>query len=244
MPKIIIANWKMKLSVEESLRLASKLNLGLAKSSRQVIICPDFVSLPLISASGLSNNFSLGAQDCSNKKNGALTGEVSPFNLKEVGATYVILGHSERRQVQGEDDRIINQKVLTALEAGLKIILCVGESAKERVAKKTKEVILKQLKGALKDSSLKKNSKGLEILIAYEPIWAIGSGEAMGAKEAATIAAYIIKEGKKLLSKEPRVLYGGSVDEKNATLFLKEKAIAGLLVGGLSLEAEKFLSIC
>ena len=241
MPKIIIANWKMKLSIEESLRLASKLNSGLTKSSKQVIVCPDFISLPLISASGFSDNFSLGAQDSSIKANGALTGEVSPATLKEVGATYVILGHSERRQIQKEDDVAINEKVLAALETGLKVTLCVGESAKERANKKTKEVILKQLKGALKNV---KGLKGAEILIAYEPIWAIGSGEAMEAKEAGVVAAYIIKEGEKLLGKKLKVLYGGSVDEKNAALFLKQKEITGLLVGGLSLEAEKFLSIC
>ena len=244
MPKIIIANWKMKLSVEESLRLASKLNVGLVKSHRQVIVCPDFVSLPLIAASGFSDNFSLGAQDCAIKNNGALTGEVSSSTLKEVGATYVILGHSERRQLQKEDDVTINEKVLAALEAGLKVILCVGESAKEKAAKETKKVILKQLKGALKNVSLKKSPKGAEVLIAYEPIWAIGSGEAMAAEGAAEIAAYIIKEGEKLLSKRPQVLYGGSVDVKNAALFLKQKSISGLLVGGLSLEAESFLSIC
>ncbi|MBN2854544.1 triose-phosphate isomerase [Patescibacteria group bacterium] len=241
MPKIIIANWKMKLSVEESLRLASKLNSGLIKSSKQVIVCPDFISLALISAAAFSDYFSLGAQDCAIKKNGALTGEVSPANLKEIGATYVILGHSERRQIQGEDDKIINEKVLAALEAGLKVMLCVGESAKERANKKTKEVILKQLKGALKNV---KALKGVEILIAYEPIWAIGSGEAMEAKEAGVVASYIIKEGEKLLGKKPKILYGGSVDEENASLFLKEREISGLLVGGLSLEAEKFLSIC
>lgn len=244
MPKIIIANWKMKLSVEESLRLASKLNSGLTKSRQKVIVCPDFISLPLITASGLTGNFNLGAQDCSIKASGALTGEVSPVNLKEVGATYVILGHSERRQIQGESDKVVNEKVLAALEAGLKVILCVGESAKEKASKKTKEVILKQLKESLKKVSLKKAAKGADVLIAYEPIWAIGSGEAMAAEEAATIAAYIIKEGKKLLSKQPQVLYGGSVDEKNAALFLKQKNISGLLVGGLSLEAESFLSIC
>lgn len=244
MSKIIIANWKMKLSVEESLRLASKLNSGLIKSNRQVIVCPDFVSLPLIAASGLADNFSLGAQDSSIKASGALTGEVSPMILKEVGATYVILGHSERRQIQKEDDKVINEKVLVALEAGLKVILCVGESAKEKAAKETKQVILKQLKGALKNVSLKKSPKGTDVLIAYEPIWAIGSGEAMADEAAAKIAAYIIKEGEKLLSKRPQVLYGGSVDEKNSALFLKQKNISGLLVGGLSLEAERFLNIC
>lgn len=244
MPKIIIANWKMKLSVEESLRLASKLNLGLTKRRQQVIVCPDFISLPLITASGLTSNFSFGAQDCSIKASGALTGEISPMNLKEVGASYVILGHSERRQVQGESNEIINKKVLAALEAGLKVILCVGESAKDKADKKTKQVILKQLKGSLKNISLKKATKGADILIAYEPIWAIGSGEAMTAEEAAMTVAYIIKEGKKLLSKQPQVLYGGSVNEKNAALFLKQRNISGLLVGGLSLEAESFLSIC
>ena len=244
MSKIIIANWKMKLSVEESLRLASKLNAGLTKSSKQIIVCPDFISLPLISASGFSDHFSLGAQDCSIKASGALTGEVSPLSLKEIGATYVILGHSERRQIQGENDQVINEKVLSALESGLKVIFCVGESAKERANKKTKEVILKQLKGALKNVSVKKSPKGAEVLIAYEPIWAIGSGEAMAAKEAGVVASYIIKEGEKLLGKKPKVLYGGSVDEENASLFLKEKEISGLLVGGLSLETERFLSIC
>ena len=240
MSKIIIANWKMKLSVKESLSLAEKFSLGL-NTKNQVVICPDFISLSLISFLKTKKTFFLGAQDSATLAKNSLTGEVSAFNLKELGVSYVILGHSERRLYQKEDDKMINEKIKVALEAGLKVVLCLGDNKQEYQAKKTKAVIKSQLSNALKGLKLKKDS---EIIIAYEPVWAIGSGMAMGAEEANEIAEFIKTNAKKFIEKPLKVLYGGSVDKNNAHLFLKQKNLQGLLVGGASLKAEEFLSIC
>ena len=240
MSKIIIANWKMKLSVEESLRLASQFNAASVNSQQKIIICPDFISLPLISASLVDKNLILGAQDSASTFFSALTGEVSPKNLKEIGVKYVILGHSERRSIQAESDKLINEKIKTALAAGLKIILCVGESKAERQAKKSKAVILKQLKNSLKGIKLKNCG---DIIIAYEPVWAIGSGKAMLAQEAVLMADMISRETKKITGKSPKVLYGGSVDADNAKDVLKHQEMAGLLVGGASLKLDSFISL-
>lgn len=243
MEKIIIANWKMKLSVEESLRLASEINLGLKKlkTKNKVIICPDYISLPLIMLSIDKHYFSLGAQNSATELKAAATGEVSASNLRDIGADYVILGHSERRLNNLESNKIINLKIKAALEAGLKIIFCLGEDLAQRQNSKARVFILKQLRESLKNLKLK---KGGEIIIAYEPVWAIGSGQAMTAMEADKLALIIKSEAKKILAKNVKVLYGGSVDQKNAQDFLQQKNISGLLVGGASLAANKFLAIC
>lgn len=230
----------MKLSVEESLRLSSQINSALVNSKQQIIICPDFISLPLISASLAEKNLILGAQDSASSAVAALTGEVSPKSLKEIGVKYVILGHSERRSIQQESDKLINEKIKTALASGLKVILCVGESKAERQAKKSKAIILGQLKNSLKGIKLKNCG---DIMIAYEPVWAIGSGQAMLAKDAAVVADMISREAKKISTKRPKVLYGGSVDADNAQDFLQHKEIAGLLVGGASLKFDSFMSL-
>lgn len=239
--KIIVANWKMKLSLEESLSLASKLDLGLEGAKNKVIVCPDFLSLPLIGVSLAVSNFHLGAQNSSSEEKAAATGEVSASNLRELGVDYVILGHSERRIKQFEDEKLLRAKIETALKAGLKVIFCVGENLSEREKGQEKKYIVKQLRDSLKSLSLKNNN---DLSIAYEPIWAIGSGKTIDALEADKMAAVISVETEKLLGRKIKVLYGGSVNSKNAPEFLKQKNIAGLLVGGASLKAEEFLSIC
>ena len=243
MNKIIIANWKMKLSVEESLRLASQINLGLKKmkDKNKVIICPDYISLPLIMFSLDKHYFSLGAQNCAYELKAAATGEVSASNLKEIGADYVILGHSERRLNQLESNETLNLKIKSALEAGLKIIFCLGENLEQRKSGKAKVFILKQLRESLKNIKLK---KGNEIIIAYEPIWAIGSGQAMTVDEVDKQASIIKLESSKVLGQNIKVLYGGSVDRENAQDILRQKNISGLLIGGASLKVEEFLAIC
>ncbi len=239
--KIIVANWKMKLSVEESLRLASLVDLGISNKKNEVIVCPDFLSLPLIGVSLGATNFSLGAQDSAVEEKAAATGEVSASNLKELGAEYVILGHSERRLRQCEDDNVLKLKIQTALKAGLKVIFCVGESLSEREAGRASSFIKKQLRNSLKSLALKKST---DIIIAYEPIWAIGSGKTIDPLEANKMAGIIEGEAEKILGKKIKVLYGGSVDVKNSSDFLKQKNISGLLVGGASLKAEEFIAIC
>lgn len=239
--KIIVANWKMKLSLEESLRLASEIDLGLVNGKNKVIICPDFLSLPLIGVSIGVSNFYLGAQNSSSEEKAAATGEVSAFNLKELGVDYVILGHSERRLKQHENEKILKLKIETSLRAGLKVIFCVGEKLSEREAGKEKKFIIKQLRDSLKSLVLKRNN---DLIIAYEPIWAIGSGKTIDSSEANKMSGIIKTEVEKILGKKVEVLYGGSVDSKNAPDFLNQKNISGLLVGGASLKAEEFLSIC
>lgn len=239
--KIIVANWKMKLSIEESLRLASVFDLGLAEKKNKVIVCPDFLSLPLIGVSLGASNFHLGAQDCSSEEKAAATGEVSAFNLKELGVEYVIIGHSERRLRQGEEGELLSLKIETALKAGLKVIFCVGEDLDLRESGKADSFIKKQLQTALKKISLK---SGSDLIIAYEPVWAIGSGRTIDPIEADKMMLLIKVETEKILGKSLKVLYGGSVNSKNSQDFLKQKNISGLLVGGASLQEEEFLSIC
>ncbi len=243
MAKTIIANWKMKLSVEESLVLASSINIGLEKikKNNKIVICPDYISLPLISLSLNNHQFFLGAQDSSTQIKAAATGEVSPANLKEVGANYIIIGHSERRVGQLEANTVLNLKIKTALEVGLGVVLCLGENLSQRNKGETKKVILKQLKESLRGVKI---GKGNELLIAYEPVWAIGSGQAMLAPEANKISGIIKTEAEKILKKKVKILYGGSVDLENAKEFLKQKNISGLLVGAASLKKDDFLAIC
>jgi len=239
MPKTIIANWKMRLSIGESLALAKKMEGRFLKTKNQIIICPDFLSLPLVSVALKNSPVFIGGQDCAEKSEGSMTGEVSPANLKEAGATYVILGHSERRSGQKEDGKIIASKIKAAISAGLKPVFCVGESAAQKKKGESLKVISNQLEASLKGLNIKNGG----LLVAYEPVWAIGAGKPMGAKEADETISKIASICVKILGKKVPVLYGGSVEAANAKDFLKKKNIAGLLVGGASLEAEEFSRI-
>jgi len=237
MAKTIIANWKMRLSVSESLALAKKLEIKLKDTKQKIILCPDFLSLPLVLVA-LKNSFiDLGAQDCATSLKASSTGEVSANNLKEVGASYVILGHSERREGQKESSKIINLKIKAALRADLKVVLCVGESALCRKKGETLKFISTQIKESLNGVTLQRKE---DLLIAYEPIWAIGADLPMSADEADKIAEKISKLATDILNKSVSVLYGGSVNSSNAKNYLKKKNLSGLLVGGASLEAEEF----
>lgn len=241
MSKTIIANWKMNLSLNKSLILLEKILPALENNKNKIVICPDFASLGLSAIAVSGSKLFIGAQDCADSLEGSFTGEVSARVLREIGASYVILGHSERRIFQLENDALINKKIKTALGAGLKVILCLGENIKEKKAKLTKKVLQVQLKNALKGVD-KKESRN--ILIAYEPVWAIGSGKALEAQEAGEIAEFLKSKSLDLIGRRLEILYGGSVSLNNASLFLKNKNISGLLLGGASLEAEKFISIC
>lgn len=237
MAKTIIANWKMRLSLSESLALAKKLELKLKSTKYNIVLCPDFVSLPLVAAVLKNSLINLGAQDNAIKLNAASTGEVSASNLKEIGTSYVILGHSERRKGQKENSKTVNLKIKAALSVGLKVILCIGESASCRKKGETWKFLSTQIKESLLDIVIKKKD---DLLIAYEPIWAIGAGLPMSPDEADLIADKISKLAFGILNKKIDVLYGGSVSGENAKSYLKKKNLAGLLVGGASLEAEKF----
>ena len=240
MKKIIIANWKMQLSLKESFSLAQKLAVKLKSVKNDIIIGPDYLSLASVAALIKKSQIVLGAQDCAIADFGAYTGEVSPTNLKNLGVKYIILGHSERREHLHENSAIINNKIKAALKNKLTPILCVGEKLIERENGQAKEVIVEQLRHALNKIVLKNNN----LIIAYEPIWAIGSGKAIVASQAAEIHQYIKAQAAKILKKPVAVIYGGSVDAKNINAFKAEKDIDGFLIGGASLKADKFIKIC
>lgn len=245
MKRIIVANLKMNPETGGEVgRLFSEIKKT-ARNLRGVetVFCPPFVYLSFLAAKAGLANLKLGAQDLfwnnSSVKKGAFTGEISPLMLKKLGVKYAIIGHSERREHLKETDEMINKKVKAALKAGLKTILCVGE--KEKREDVLPVIVKKELESALAGVS-KKIVKNL--IIAYEPIWAIGSGQADKPEDVFEITIYIRRIlfdifGQKLAHSTP-LLYGGSVNEKNAKDFLAIRNISGLLVGGASLDAKKF----
>ena len=229
--KLIVANWKMNpASAREAGRIAR------ASDARGVVVCPPF---PFLSAVGaLLRRASLGAQDAFWEPQGAFTGAVSALELKRLGVRYVIVGHSERRRVFGETDAIVAKKVAAVAHAGSIPILCVGETKQEHVAGKTKRVVQRQLRVGL--SLYHKPYTPNPIVIAYEPVWAIGTGVADKPAESARIAAFIRSQ---IRAPRVRVLYGGSVNAENVRAFLECSEIGGALVGGASLKVEEFKAI-
>lgn len=239
MSKTIIANWKMNLSVKESILLGAK--VAKIKTENDIIICPDFLSLSEIKSKIKENNIYLGAQNCAAYSPGSYTGEVLAKSISEIGASYVIIGHSERRKFQKESNTLINNKIKQALQAGLKVILCIGENNIEKKNDKTNFVLNVQLKEALKD--LEKTDLA-RISIAYEPVWAIGSGRTPKIEELNTISTFIKSFIYSSYQKRVKVFYGGSVNANNAGDFLETKTINGLLIGGASLNYPEFSKIC
>jgi len=244
--KIIIANWKMQLDVDSSVKLAKKIKSLLRlmrKKDRQVVICPGFLSIAGVAKVLKNSRLGLGAQDGFYEESGAFTGSVSMKNMKKIGVKYVILGHSERRAL-GETDANVNKKVLTALELGLTPIICVGETFEERKEGNRDLVLIHQVYEALRNVKLK---KGQLIIFAYEPVWVIGSGQAIDGKEAER-AGQVIRQsfidslGSASL-KQLKVIYGGSVSPENIGEFTGLEDISGALVGGASLDAKTFVSI-
>ena len=233
MKPLIVANWKCNpTSKKEADDLFNSIDRG-ANKDAEVVICPPFVFL------GDLSNCKLGAQNCYFEEKGAFTGEVSVLMLKDLGVEYVIVGHSERRKYFNETDELVNKKIKAVLDAGLNPILCIGETQEQRDRRETEEVLRKQLELGLKDLDIK------TLNIAYEPIWAIGTGNACEAKEAQRVSSFILKTVSEIFSedKEVRVLYGGSVKKDNAKSYMEEESINGLLVGGASLNAEEFIEI-
>ncbi len=237
MHKLIIANWKLNPTAEsEAVRLARQIDF------KNVVIAPPFPFIKSVSA--VVKKAKIAAQDVFWKEFGAYTGEVSASQLKSLGVNYVIVGHSERRSL-GETDETINKKIKAAFQAGLKVILCVGESwlVRKRGITAAKNLVKKQFQGDLKfPKSYKLQAKSL--IIAYEPVWAIGTGKNDSPRNAVEMAKFI----KQILNSyflihNPSVLYGGSVNPKNAKSFLAQKEIDGALVGGASLSGEKFRRI-
>jgi triosephosphate isomerase len=244
MKPLIIANWKMNpVSLEEAKEIFSVLGgpaSGWDKSSVEVVICPPFAWLAEGHQQATEGGFTLGAQNVFYEEKGAFTGEVSGEMLKNLGIEYVIIGHSERRKNFGETDEIVNKKIKKALEAGLKIIFCIGETEEERKAGKKNEVLQRQIQEGLKDVIDIK-----DVNVAYEPVWAISNGDPYKTKELPTteevkeMSDYI----RKFVKPDTRIIYGGSVNSENAIGYLKDAGMQGLLVGGASLDAEEFVKI-
>lgn len=241
----VAGNWKMNKSVQESLSLVKELIPGLDSIENvDSIICPPYIALAKASDLVKNSKIELGAQNLYWEEKGAYTGEISPGMVAEI-AEHVILGHSERRAYFQDTDEAVNKKILAAIDAGLKPILCVGETLDENENGKTGDVVKRQLTGALIGVSIEDFGK---IMIAYEPVWAIGTGKAATAEGAnQVIKKYIRDELSSLYSREAadkvRILYGGSVKPENAREYFQQLDIDGALVGGASLKAEAFIQI-
>ncbi|MFH2068307.1 MAG: triose-phosphate isomerase [Candidatus Omnitrophota bacterium] len=245
--QVIAGNWKMYKTPAQARALAQDIRAGLDQtvlSEREVVLCPPFVGLASVEEVIRGSGIGLGAQNFYPKEEGAFTGEVSAPMLKEIGVTYVVIGHSERRQYFKEDDAFVNQKILFALKNGLRPILCIGEKLDEREANLTEKRIETQLAGGLKDVSPEGFSS---LVVAYEPVWAIGTGKTATPQQAQDVHRFIREwvtaEFGKELAENLRIQYGGSVKAENAASLLTQPDIDGALVGGASLSAGSFLSI-
>jgi triosephosphate isomerase len=238
MKKIIIANWKMNpKNFKEAQALFDSIKKAKRGPENEVVICPPFVWLRSLALKNTAKGISFGAQNCHWEISGAYTGEVAAVMTADAGAKYVILGHSERRQFMGETNEIINLKIKTALKAGLKPILCVGEKAGEEMS----SVLEEQLARATASLSV---NQAKEIIVAYEPVWAIGTGNACSPDNALSAALFVKKTLTKLYSRfladKILILYGGSVTSLNAIDYLDKAQMDGLLVGGASLNEKEF----
>ncbi len=244
--KLIIAgNWKMNKTVAEALALVSDLKIDLANVREvDIVLCPPFTALESVSKSILESDFRLGAQNMSENNFGAFTGEICAGMLKEFSVRYVILGHSERRQYQKESDALIANKALAAHTASLKPIVCIGETLAEREADQTQKVLETQVRGSLAGLNAEQM---LETIIAYEPVWAIGTGKTATTQQAQEAHAFIRQLLAKLFgeatAKKVRIQYGGSVKPSNTRELMSQPDVDGALVGGASLEARSFADI-
>jgi len=241
---IIAGNWKMNKTPDQAAELVSALIPLVADAEADVVVCPPYVCLDAVKKVIEGTNIHLGAQNVHFEKSGAFTGEVSAEMLLAMGVEYVIIGHSERRQYFGETDCTVNKKVHAALEAGLKPIVCVGESLEERENGITNELVGMQTKLAFKGVC---PCKAEGVVIAYEPIWAIGTGKTATAEEAnATIGAIrnaIADVYGKEVADKVRIQYGGSMNPKNTSELMAQPEIDGGLIGGASLKAEDFSKV-
>ena len=251
MKSIIVANWKQNpTNQKEAKQLFDAVKKGVKNSNADVVICPPFIYLPLLKAKAGTvlhlpkpgTGLYLGAQNIHFEEKGAFTGEISALQLKDLGIEYVIIGHSERRKYFGETNEIINKKIKTALEAGLKVIFCIGENAGQDKPAVLEEQITKGLRGV---SNVKHQMS--HVIIAYEPVWAIGTGKNCSIEDTRHAVALIKNRMLNLydntLVKEMPILYGGSVNSGNSGEYLKDAEVNGLLVGGASLNAQEFIKI-
>jgi triosephosphate isomerase len=244
--KLIIAgNWKMNKTVAEAVDLVNDLKRELAAVKEvDVVVCPPYTALSDVSKIVLDGNIRLGAQNMSEHGPGAYTGEIAPVMLKEFSVRYVILGHSERRQYQQESDELISRKARAAHAATLKPIVCVGETLEQREAGQTEAVIEGQVRGSLAGLT---GEQMEETVLAYEPVWAIGTGRTATSQQAQDVHAFIrgllVSMFGEAVAKRVRIQYGGSVKAANARELMSQPDVDGALVGGASLEARSFTEI-
>ncbi|UFJ39949.1 triose-phosphate isomerase [Brevibacillus humidisoli] len=241
---ILAGNWKMFKTVREAVDFVKQLPADDPATGVEKVICAPYTALPALSEQLRGTSYLLGAQNMHFAEEGAFTGEISPLMLKELGVHYVIIGHSERRQYFNETDESVNQKTKAALQHGLKPIVCVGESLEEREAGRTGEVVRRQTEAALAGIS---PEQAKQIVVAYEPVWAIGTGKSSTAEEAnetisqirGVMAAKVGEEAAQAI----RIQYGGSVKPDNIDSFMRYPDIDGALVGGASLKADSYLQL-
>lgn len=233
---LLAANWKMHGTPQVLASYCEQLLPRLVGCPHQVVLCPPFPLLPQAVMLCSGSPLAVGAQNAHWEREGAFTGEVSPALLAELGVQWVIIGHSERRQLFGETDLTAARRAKAAQEAGLSVIYCLGETAAERQSGQTLEVLARQLAALA----------GLDpqrLVVAYEPVWAIGTGQNATPSQVAEAHAFIAQELQELLGEAVRVLYGGSVKAANASQLLATPGVSGALVGGASLDAESFFAI-
>ena len=243
---VIAGNWKMYKFLDEAVQTALALKPLVSNANHcEIVISPVFTALKTVASRLEGSNIRVSAQDCSTQNEfGAQTGEITASMLKDVGCSHVIIGHSERRQFYGETDGSVNKKTGAAIEAGLTAIVCVGEMLAEREAGKAESVVETQLNGGLQGLTVGNMER---IIIAYEPVWAIGTGKTATPEQAQEMHGYIRRKlgdthGKQVAD-SVRILYGGSVKPDNITELMSQEDIDGALVGGASLEAESFSKI-
>ncbi|MGA7909316.1 MAG: triose-phosphate isomerase [Candidatus Sulfotelmatobacter sp.] len=243
--KLIAANWKMYKTPDQTRAfLADFLPLVSGHTRDEIVVCPPYVDLTFALEAAKGSNVAIGSQNVHWKEEGAFTGEVSAQMLLALGVTHVIVGHSERRQYFGETDDTVNLRLKTALESGLTPICCVGEVLEEREAGLTDDVLRRQCVRAFHAISAKKAAK---LVVAYEPVWAIGTGKTATPELAAEAHAVIRREATEVFGEEfaarLRILYGGSVKPDNASALMSQEEIDGALVGGASLDPKSFAAI-
>lgn len=249
--RFVAGNWKMNTTRTEALELVELIRSALGDfDAVDVAVCPPYVYLGDVADKLFGSNIGLGAQNCNDQDSGAFTGEISANMLRDMGCRYVILGHSERRHVFGESDEFINRKIIKALEEGLDVIFCVGETLDERKAEKTIDVVRTQITEGLKnvdESQMDGMDIAARLTIAYEPVWAIGTGETATPQQAQEVHAAIRKLLAEMYDEQTaedlRIQYGGSVKPGNAAELFAQPDIDGGLIGGASLKSKDFVEI-
>lgn len=243
--KLIAGNWKMNCLKADGVALAAAVASRYKAAGQpryDMLMCPPFVLIPAIVEAAAGSGVAVGGQDCHAQEKGAHTGDTSAWMLKDAGCAYVIVGHSERRTNHAETDAIVKAKAAAGLAAGLKVIICIGETLEERDAGQTMDVNRRQLHGSLPDAATPANT-----VIAYEPVWAIGTGRTASPEQAQEVHAMIRAEltGKygAAAAQEYRILYGGSMNAKNAAELLAQPDIDGGLIGGAALKVDDFMAV-